>query len=163
MLSECLSKDGVLSIPARYHSRRASPAFVRTLLQAAAESGATVHVAYLHMCTGLNEDLDALLCLLRRTRVWAVNLGELDLSPEQLDRLLGAVSNSDVTHMFYECERMTPERKVAFRDAIRCNRRKHRRWVLCDPADPACPHCASVRACTHMWFDPMLHSVNAGR
>ena len=119
-----------------------------------------VDVAYLHGCTGLH-DADAFRALvrfLRRGKVWAVNLGELEFEEAQLDELTRALEESNVTHMFYECANLDARRKDAMREAVRTNRSKHRRWSMADMEEEEGR--LSILACRQMWFNPMDHTVN---
>lgn len=145
----------VLRIPVKFMTRRSDAGFMASLLRGAC---GRADVAYLHLCTGLHED-HAFRELLRflASGVWAVNLGELCLSPSQRKQLLVALSDTDVTHMFYECTALDVGEKEAFLTTVRANRRKHTRWIL---REGDAEHNAVVLSCTNMWFDPVNHGVN---
>lgn len=144
--------DEILRVPPSFMKNRNESEFLIALLEAA--QGWTVSVAYLHMCTGLHHQtaFSKLLVFLRTTNLWAINLGELEFTAEQLEELLCAIQNSLITHMFYECDALPLGMKDRFRHAIRHNRRKHNMWQLGHGHDPA------IRNCTNMWFDPLNHS-----
>ena len=119
-----------------------------------------VDVAYLHMCGGLECEpgFSALLRFIAQNQtVWSINLGELEFTVLQLDELLLCIADSNITHMFIECDSLPLGYKPQFLSALRRNRLKHKRWVI-DQVGPE--QAVSIRECQHMWYNPMRHGVN---
>lgn len=122
----------------------------------------------------------------RPTRIWSVNLGELNLVPRQLGKLRDALANSGVTHMFYECNNLfsmapcepkdccSPTAadacakviasgssnfwKDLFREILRLNRQKHDLYLFRDPSDAT--QNAVIHRCVKNWFNPTGHAAN---
>lgn len=155
-MKKCLSARVLTGIGTYFWRQRRDPQWLVAFLEAA--TTARIDVAYLQGCTGVHDDrgFRALLSFLSGG-VWAVNLGELQLSEAQLARLLECIQVSDVTHMFYECDNLPAGYKERFRDAIRSNRTKHSRWKLSSVDNEGK---RSIVSCLNMWFDPIKHTAN---
>ena len=106
---------------------------------------------YIHNQPGLVADpngrgMATLVEVLKRGRIWALNIGETFLSTGAWECFADAVEDTQVTHMFAELD-MFPELKTRFRDAIRANRAKHDRHRALDNRDV-------VQRINNMWWNP---------
>uniref|UniRef100_A0A7S3K128 Uncharacterized protein n=1 Tax=Aureoumbra lagunensis TaxID=44058 RepID=A0A7S3K128_9STRA len=124
-----------------------------------------------------NNDDETNICL------WSLNIGEIRFSSQQLIRLADSLAESEITHMFYECNNLfasafSPQAqfqspaaleaarnarkgrdgwKDTFRNIIRTNRKKHDLYLFKDhrPKQNAIIHQAVKN-----WFCPWGHKEN---
>ncbi|KAI3437870.1 hypothetical protein D9Q98_000316 [Chlorella vulgaris] len=95
----------------------------------------------------LDEQLDRLVCLLRRRRIWALNLGEnFNTTQPAWQRFCEALPGTAVAHLFVSEQHLAGScLKVRMRDAIRANR------SAAPPRDPEV-----VVHVGNMWWNPRL-------
>ena len=126
-----------------------------------------VQVAYLQ---GMRATFEVLTAFITRTGVWSLNLGEIRFTVDELTVLEECIKKSQVTHMFMQDETLTDcdkdmrrrgwkigRWKMRFRDAIRLNRKKHRRYLLAVGAEK---QNAVIRQAKKNWFNPLQHDEN---
>ena len=148
-------------------------------LQKVLASRKPIQVAFLQGATPLQtpEGFKLLCALLTRCPVWSLNLGEIEFSEAQHERLVETLKTSSVTHMFYDekyCgagrkkkksdpsgeaqEEAAEEKslKEELMDTIRDNRKKHALWKLSNDSAQN----AVIKEVTKNWFNPLNHGVN---
>lgn len=147
--------EAVFHISPAHHRIKTKPEALGAMMQILARER-MVQVAYMQGSTAITDDdcFEDFVNWIKEGVVWGLNIGEIRFSEEQLQRMTEVLKNSNITHMFYECTFMTPKMKRQWRDIIRGNRRKHRRWSL-EGGQPAV-----VLACKNMWFNPVNHTTN---
>jgi hypothetical protein len=93
--------------------------------------------------------LEKLVTLLRRRRIWCLNLGEnYGVTAAGWTAFCAALPDTHVTHLYVSEHIISAQLKVAMRDAIRTNRSKHTRHC-------ALSNLSVIARCTNMWWNPI--------
>lgn len=96
-------------------------------------------------------EMDLLVEVLRRGRIWCVNLGEnYKVTTQRWWQFCDELAHTQVTHMYVSDHVIPAELKTSMRSVIRANRSKHGRH-----SDPA--NMAVIKRCTNMWWNPINH------
>lgn len=100
----------------------------------------------------------ALMHLLKRKPIWAINIGEAEFSTEQCDEITDMLRNSEVAFMFADAILVGSEYVRLWKDIIRERRRYtvEARWLLTN--DDA--QNRIIRRCKNMWWPPMALGRN---
>jgi hypothetical protein len=98
-----------------------------------------------------DEQLVNLTALLKRKKIWCVNLGEnYNVSNHGWTEFCKALPKTYVTHMYVSEHTISPKLKVAMRKNIRDNRQKHNRHK-------SVRNLKVITQCTNMWWNPSNH------
>lgn len=98
---------------------------------------------------GVSDDqIDALLTILRKGNIWCLNLGELyKVSQKCWWRFCEELRQTHVTHLYISEHVISSELKTKLRDVIRANRSKHIRHKDIN-------NLHVIERCTHCWWNP---------
>ena len=119
-----------------------------------------IQIAYLQGCTGMTsrQNFDTLLEMLREhPRLWALNMGEISgsVSPQMMQELLEAISDSNLVAFYYDTSPAFVEFKESVKSTLRANRSKHSLWNCYGEGDPDI-----IRKCHGMYYHPKNMGLN---
>ena len=112
-----------------------------------------------------NTSFEALLTLLKMGHVWALNLGETELSSEQVPRLLETVNASAVAFLFLESKYLSSDWIRRFENVLKAKwQTKKAPWLIDYSVDESDQILAVRKAqeTANLWFGPMSLGRNKG-
>ena len=96
-----------------------------------------------------DEQLEALIALLKRKPIWCLNIGETyNVSSQMWRKFCMALPETNVTHLYVSEHTIDLALKNKMRDHIRDNRKKHTKHS-------SMYNLAVIERCTNMWWNPI--------
>ena len=113
-----------------------------------------VQILYANDCrVAKKEAFHHLLSVIQQRRVWAINLGEVEFSPEQCNSLTKALLNSAVAFMFVDAIFVGSGHVRVWKGIIRKRRQNTTtaRWLLSNDTTQN----RIIYRCKNMWWSPL--------
>ena len=152
-----LAKEKVLHISA--HFSKTDKRAIIQLLEELIKTQQTESAYLFEIPLADREVFEVFVKMLQQQRMLSfLNIGEIQLSEHQMERLKAALKKSTVTHMFYECNFCSADDKVELRGIVRANQRKHKRWIYKRAGGEG--NDTVINEMEKCWFNPKNHAIN---
>lgn len=118
-----------------------------------------VQILYANDCrVAKTKAFNHLLSVIQQRRVWAINLGEVEFSPEQCNSLTKALHNSAVAFMFVDAILVGSGHVRVWKNIIRKRRQNTMtaRWLLSSNTTQN----EIIYRCKNMWWSPLALGRN---